>query len=67
MPWIAVVAIILTVAVALGLLAVVAISAGRLTGPRAARWERVAETTTRHLNGDGTPPRVLEKLDLREN
>lgn len=66
MPWIALIAIVVTVAVALGLLAVVAISAGQLNGPRTARWEKVADTASRHLNGEGAPPKVLGKLDLRE-
>lgn len=66
MPWIFVVAIVVTLVLALLLMAVVAISAGRLGGPRSAKWERIADTTTRHLNGKGHPPRLLERLDERD-
>ncbi|GAB3822537.1 hypothetical protein GCM10028820_33370 [Tessaracoccus terricola] len=65
MPWVFLIAIVVTLVLALGLMAVVALSAGRLSGTRAAKWERVAETTSRHLNGKGHPPKFLERLDER--
>lgn len=67
MPWVFLLAIIVTVVLALGLMAVVALSAGRLGNPRSARWERVAETTSRHLDGKGRPPKFLERLDDRRD
>lgn len=63
MPWVFLIAVVMTLVLALGLMAVVALSAGRLTGTRTAKWERVAETTSRHLNGKGHPPKFLERLD----
>ncbi|TRY19013.1 hypothetical protein FOJ82_07895 [Tessaracoccus rhinocerotis] len=65
MPWVFVFAVVVTVVLALGLMAVVALSSGRLGGRRGAKWERVAETTSRHLNGKGQPPKFLERLDER--
>lgn len=61
--WIFWVAILLTLALAVGLIAVVAISAGRLQGPRVDKFEHVAQAANRHLNGQGTPPKVFERLD----
>ena len=66
--WVFALAIVFTVALALILLAAVAISAGRLQGPRAAKWESLADTATRHMNGQGKPPKVFSRLDeLRED
>lgn len=53
---------ILILALAGVLLAVVATSAGRLQ-VRHARWGRVVQETSRHLNGQGDVPRFLERLD----
>lgn len=65
--WVFGVATVLTLVLALALLAVVAIATGHLQGRRVARWEQVATTANRHLNGQGTPPKVFERLDhLRE-
>lgn len=61
--WVFGVATVLTLALAVALLAVVAIAAGRLSGPRVAKWEQVATTANRHLNGQGTPPKVFDRLD----
>ncbi len=49
-------------ALAGGLIAVVASSAGRLE-VKHARWGRVVEETSRHLNGQGDVPKFLERLD----
>lgn len=67
MPWVFLVAVVITLMLALGLMALVALSAGRLGGRRAARWEQVAQTTSRHLNGKGQPPKFLERLDEPRN
>lgn len=56
-------AIVATVGLALALLAVVAISNGHLTFRGSDRAHRAIDVVNRHLNGEGTPPRFLERLD----
>lgn len=66
--WIFGIAILMTLGLAVVLLAVVAIGTGHYRSPRAARWEHAAQTANRHMNGQGTPPRVLARLDaMHEN
>ncbi len=60
---IAVVGLVLTIALALFVMAVVAVSAGRSEGPGNTRWERVVDQTNRHLNAEGEVPKFLERLD----
>lgn len=61
--WIAVVGLIITIGLALFVMAVVAVSAGRLGRPNSTRWERVIDETNRHLNAEGDVPGFLGKLD----
>lgn len=60
--FIAVLALLATVALSGILIAVVATTAGRLE-VKHARWGRVAEETSRYLNGQGDVPKFLERLD----
>ncbi|MDF1489783.1 hypothetical protein [Tessaracoccus caeni] len=51
-----------TVAISLGLMAVVAVSSGRFT-PRKEKWAEVADKANEYLNAQGETPRFLESLD----
>ncbi|MEZ5087104.1 MAG: hypothetical protein R2722_12895 [Tessaracoccus sp.] len=59
---VALLALTITVVIALALMAVVAISAGQFT-PGKAKWVKVADKANEHLNAQGDTPRFLEPLD----
>lgn len=61
--WIVVVGLVVTIGLALFVMAVVAVSAGRMDRPNSTRWERVIDETNRHLGAEGDVPKFLERLD----
>lgn len=61
--WIVVVGLVVTIGLALFVMAVVAVSAGRISRPNDTRWERVIDETNRHLSAEGEVPKFLERLD----
>lgn len=63
--WIVIGAVVVTVSLAFFLLAVVAITTGHARPTGNARWDEIIDNTGRHLNGEGSVPRVLERFDRR--
>lgn len=61
---VAVIAVLLSLILAVGLLVVVAVSAGRLE-VKEPRLGRVIDEANRHLSGTGEVPKFLERLDER--
>lgn len=61
---VAVIAVLLALILAIGLLVVVAVSAGHLE-VKEPRLERAIDEANRHLSGTGEVPRFLERLDER--
>ena len=64
MPFAAVLAVLLVVALAVAVFYVVAISSGHVTLKRQ-KLNRIAEATEQHMSGRGQMPRFLERLDER--
>ncbi|MHA6511355.1 hypothetical protein [Tessaracoccus sp. Z1128] len=60
----AVFAVLLILVLAVALLIVVAVSAGRFE-VKDARFGRAIDEANRHLNGNGAVPKFLERLDNR--
>lgn len=61
---VAVIAVLFALILAVGLLVVVAVSAGHLE-VKEPKLERVIDEANRHLNGAGEVPKFLERLDNR--
>lgn len=62
---IAIIGVVLTVGLALGLIALVAISSGQVKH-RSTKWDSVIETASQHLNGEGPTPEVFKRLDRKD-